>query len=202
MTVAGVGMRSPARLGWVLLATWALLALVLDVFWIDLYDRLFVPALLLPFALWVGLAGLVGFLVFRGSSRASVALLVAIVAVGVAQVTLGGKVGIAARFYSLRPKYQAVVDALEAGVAPMPGLPHHLEKGPPIRVAFPWPGGLGDNWCGVVFDPSGMVMKVGDSGQSPTRPDDPALQQVRMWFGGVMIRCEPLGGPWYYCRFT
>jgi hypothetical protein len=206
MAQAGVGARSTCKLMWGLIIVWTMLALLLDVFWIDLYDRLWVIALLLPMTLWLGLAVLAGFIAVRGFQERiwamSIGLLLALAMAGAVQGSVGGRIGLLARFYALRPSYQEIIEAIEAGID-RPGEPRHLvEKGPPLRVAFPWPGGLLDNWCGVVYDPSGLVMKA-----KRFRPDlsnfgDPTLQDVKKLFGGDLRSCEPLGGPWYFCCFT
>lgn len=62
------------------------------------------------------------------------------------------------------------------------GVPYRVDD-PPERIAFPWPGGIIDNWTGVVWDPSGSA------------PPENA-------FGGQLIHAVHLGGPWYLCSFT
>jgi hypothetical protein len=206
MEQAVVEPRSTGRLGWLLLFTWTLLALILDVFWIDLADRLWVIALIFPLALWSGLAGMAIPVAVRGIRRrpraATFGLLLALIVAGFAQASFGGQLGILTRFYALRPKYQAIVKALETGAAPPGGLRHIVDNGPPLRVAFPWPGGIGDNWCGIVYDPSGLVMKAREIKPDLSNFSDPAFHNVRMLFGGDLRSCEPLGGPWYFCCFT
>jgi hypothetical protein len=114
----------------------------------------------------------------------------------------GQRLGTLARFHALKPRYESVVAALADGRDPGIRVAHRVEQGPPLRVAFPWPGGILDNWCGVVYDPSGLVMKA-----RPLKPDlsslgAPDLQKVRALFGGDLFYCEPLGGNWYFCSFT
>jgi hypothetical protein len=206
MEEAVVEPRLTGRLEWLLLFTWTLLALALDVFWIDLCDRLDFIALLFPLALWLGLTGRAISVAVRGirgrSRAATIGLLLALILAGLAQASFGGQVGILARFYTHRPKYQAIVKSLEAGVAPPGGVRHIVDNGPPLRIAFPWPGGIGDNWCGVVYDPTGLVMKARDIKADLSNFSDPAFHSVRMLFGGDLRSCEPLGGSWYYCCFT
>ncbi len=37
------------------------------------------------------------------------------------------------------------------------GIRYDIDAGPPVRLAFPRPGGILDNWEGVVYDPSDRV---------------------------------------------
>jgi hypothetical protein len=112
------------------------------------------------------------------------------------------EIGIFARFHALKPRYRAIVRAIEAGEVP-PAEPRYIvEKGTPIRVAFPWPGGMLDNWCGVIYDPSGLLRKAGRFQRGLSHFSDPALQEARALFGGDLWSCEPLGGDWYFCCFT
>jgi len=69
------------------------------------------------------------------------------------------------------------------------GVEYRVEIGP-TRVIFPWPGGLLDNWYGVVHDPSGGVTRA---------PQDEAIREL---FGGDIIGVRHLWGPWYLCSFT
>lgn len=198
--------RTTRRIEWILIGVWAVLALVLDVFWSDLYDRLWVIALLFPLALWLGGLWLTWSIAARGfRERAwtpAVLLLAAMVAMGTVQGVFGREIGIFARFQALKPGYLKVVRAIDAGEAPPHGTRCIVEKGPPIRVAFPWPGGMMDNWCGVVYDPSGLLRKASRFKPDPAGVGDPAQREVRGWFGGDLYRCEPLGGDWYFCCFT
>jgi hypothetical protein len=79
------------------------------------------------------------------------------------------------------------------------GVPYMIDFGPPRRVAFSY-GGLVDNWCGVVFDPTGEVLKINDlpPGGSPGWRNHPMTKL----FGGDMTSCRPLESPYYFCCFT
>lgn len=106
---------------------------------------------------------------------------------------------IALRFKQMRKDFDVVVLREAAGL-PNPGEPrvrYLVERGPPLRVAFPSPGGVGDNWCGVVFDSSRAVMSVNGFGWS-----DPRLTPFKKLFGGDMFACQHLDGPYYHCCFT
>lgn len=66
------------------------------------------------------------------------------------------------------------------------------DEGPPVRYAFYWQRGILDNWSGVVYDPSGELMKVNDS----------TNHGLHLLFGGTLYKCERLRGHWYLCWFT
>jgi hypothetical protein len=77
----------------------------------------------------------------------------------------------------------------------------YVELGPPLRVAFS-EGGLLDNWHGIVYDPTALVLKANLLKRDYSNRHDPAMKEVQGLFGGMMIRAVPLGGPWYRCYFT
>jgi hypothetical protein len=67
------------------------------------------------------------------------------------------------RFTSLRAQYATLVAEVQSG-ATLPttwgeqnGIRFQVDSGPPMRVAFLQPGGILDNWEGVVYDPTGRV---------------------------------------------
>src|SRR5688572_25673296 len=136
---------------------------------------LYVPAihLLAPWAPWAAYAvvDLAIVTTLRGAAPdVSRAWFVAAVA-GAAGLTAawwplsraGEPVYLAWRFGHYRPRYDAVVaDATRGGLGQLPawawarrhGVELKVDSGPPLRVAFLEPGGLLDNWIGVVYDPS------------------------------------------------
>jgi hypothetical protein len=61
-----------------------------------------------------------------------------------------------------------------------------FDAGPPPRAVFSW-GGLGDNWQGVVVDPTGTIMDV---------------ERNRAAFGGRLLNCRPLSKVAFLCSFT
>ena len=111
------------------------------------------------------------------------------------------------RLRALQPRYEAIVarlaqlpDSAERGA--IDGIGYVVDAGPPLRVAFPQPGGIIDNWEGVVHDPTGVVAQAqgwsyADGQQTFTAP--PAV--VRL-FGGDLVDCVPVEGPFYRCWFT
>jgi hypothetical protein len=104
-------------------------------------------------------------------------------------------------FMAKRPAYEAVVTSLERGRAPpqRPDL-RYVAEGVPLRVAFPGDG-IGDNWSGVVYDPTDQVRaargwKRGKPGRYTAPP------RVQKWFGGDLVTCSHLAGHFYRCGFT
>ncbi len=116
--------------------------------------------------------------------------------------------GLQLRFYRLKPEYSEIVAMLQSGSISQKGTHHGIayksENEPEFRVSFSW-GGIIDNWHGVIYDPSGRIMRCNKSdprfpGQGPR--DDEELGKIRMIFGGTLYKAEPLGNYWYLCWFT
>jgi hypothetical protein len=109
---------------------------------------------------------------------------------------------------SNRHRYEAIIRELE--IKPIKeerwhqsgSIDYVVDPGPPLRVAFPQPGGILDNWVGIVYDPSGMVMRANEFKADRSNWDDPSLAQVKLLFGGILIRCVHIGGHYYRCWFT
>jgi hypothetical protein len=199
-------MQTGRSLGWVLIAAWALLALLVNSLRFELAEAFFILAPLFPFALWAGFAGISAFLAVRGvrhgAARSAALSLGALLVLGVVFGLYGARIGTLTKFYTLRPRYEAVVTAIKAGQRPATRVHYQVDERPPLRVAFPWPGGILDNWCGVVYDPTGLVKKARLFKPDLTNLGDPSLSDVRSLFGGDLCFCEPLGGDWYFCCFT
>ena len=103
--------------------------------------------------------------------------------------------------------YQLVIEKAAAGTITESGETpnstcYYVDPGPPIRVAFPWPGGIIDNWYGAVFDPSGEVMEVNKFERDFSNWQEPSLQGTKKLFGGHLHYAEHLYGSWYLCYFT
>ena len=60
----------------------------------------------------------------------------------------------------------------------------HIEPGPPLRVVFVQPAGVLDNWVGIVYDPTGIVINARQFKDDWSNWNDPALKEVRQMFGG------------------
>lgn len=157
------------------------------------------PFLLLPAALWHAV---------RPDRRRRGLLLAIVVVVGAwiqAQIFLAAGSS-ADRLYFWRQvdRYERLLGRsdLDAGKPRwqcIEGVMVVVQPGEPRRVAFPLPGGLLDNWRGVVYDPSGEAMRVNALEKwSDQWRDDP----VAGWFGGDMVECRHLRDHFYLCSFT
>lgn len=109
------------------------------------------------------------------------------------------------RFDSHIAQYQHIVSEANAGRMPSgygidESIRFHVDQGPPIRVAFPQPGGTLDNWEGIVYDPTGDVLKA----QGWTGPDGKltAPSDIISLFGGTLVSCIKIDGDYYRCSFT
>jgi hypothetical protein len=188
---------------------WALIGLVLALSFRLAVDHLWVLAVL-PIFLWaaagVGLLLALTWRAFRRTPRAvPVRLGGVILATGILFVpamSLGGVLTEKIRFAVYRPYYDEVVATVEGrspdGFAMLRGHIYLVDDGPPVRVAFMWPGGVIDNWCGVVHDPSAEVLKVNDL----TDEDAWRRSPITHLFQGDMISCHVLDAPYYLCCFT
>jgi hypothetical protein len=76
---------------------------------------------------------------------------------------------------------------------------HYIDLGPPVRVAFNRQGFL-DNWSGIIYDPTGIVMQA--DGFDPVSGDFAASDKITKLFGGDLVNCRHLWGNYYDCSFT
>ena len=145
----------------------------------------------------------------KDRSPASLVLLLAYLGAGLALWVWGGWLGASGdrllfryRFAHSLGTYERVVASLSAAPreSPATGAPTFvLDSGPPIRVAFPLPGGILDNWEGVVYDPTGEVLRARGWGPGNTFTAPPAIRSL---FGGDLVICRLVRRPYYRCWFT
>lgn len=75
----------------------------------------------------------------------------------------------------------------------------YVDRGPPLRIAWITNPGFLDNWSGIVFDPTGVVMQAdGWDERGKWRAPD----SVTRLFGGDLVSCRHLRGDYYVCAFT
>ena len=96
--------------------------------------------------------------------------------------------GVYVKFYLDRPAYDAAVLEASQGHVPqcVTAKTCSYQSDSNANLAFPWEGIL-DNWIGVIHDPSGGVMDA---------------ESAKGIFGGDLLGCEHLDGPYYLCSFT
>lgn len=120
---------------------------------------------------------------------------------------IGNSITTRVRFSLQRTAYDQVVareraTTPEAGLRESSGMRYVVDTGPPMRIAFIWPGGIIDNWCGAVYDPTGVVMRSSDfNGDWETWYDQVSSDIINL-FGGDLLHCEELDAPYYHCCFT
>jgi len=131
-----------------------------------------------------------------------------IIASGIVFALSGGRHwGERTRFSLARPGYerrlQEILQSFERGT-PMGSQPgeYLIKPGPPARVAFMWQNGVADNWIGLVYDPTGIVMRANQFKVDWSNWSDPALEPMKGLFGGDIVRTRHLQDNWYICVFT
>ena len=77
------------------------------------------------------------------------------------------------------------------------GVEFIVDPGPPVRLAFPTGVGFLDNWSATVYDPSAAV----GAARGYTATGFSAPRAVHQLFGGDIVWCRRLGGPYYHCGF-
>jgi hypothetical protein len=80
------------------------------------------------------------------------------------------------------------------------GVDFIIDTGPPRRLAFPKPGGFLDNWSGVIYDPTGVVMRA--DGFDPITGEFAAPDRITKLFDGDLVSCSHLIDDFYDCSFT
>jgi hypothetical protein len=115
----------------------------------------------------------------------------------------GAWLGSLSRLGFNRSHYEAIIAKARSGgtttaFAEDGGVTYAIDVGPPVRVAFN-PDGILDNWSGIVFDPTGEVMKAHgfDASGRFYAPD-----RITKLFGGDLVSCRHLWGNYYNCSFT
>ena len=175
---------------------------------------------ILTLGLWA-LYAVVGFVLFgvmawrgwrRGRLRGALlgggamVLLEVALALGLPYVSAAGdQFQFARRFARMKPQYEAIVARVVAAPEPRggeaSGIVFEVDAGPPRRVAFPQPGGITDNWEGVVWDPTGVVRSA-TGWRHGIAGDYTATAEARRLFGGDLVACRHIADHFYRCWFT
>jgi hypothetical protein len=122
--------------------------------------------------------------------------------------TTGRRWTVEYRFASARATYDRIVAELPEGETSVQRLTgptgeYFIDPGPPVRVAFVLPPGrFVDNWCGVVYDPTGDVMQANRFDGDWASWEDKVPTEIIKLFGGDMLTCRELDSAYYHCCFT
>jgi hypothetical protein len=217
---AGPDIVTPRRSLTVAVVAWMAGGVLLGYFYTAL-DEPLIPAGAFLWLVWIALgvvlAGLsaVGAARHRPSRRLGVAAAMFVLATiagsrafGPSLVRFGDRTRFRRQFARDLPLYRAIVADLErrkdapSGQVVSQTIRYIVEPGPPLRVAFPLPGGILDNWEGVVYDPSDEVLIAGEIRPDLSNWNEPRFRAIRMWFGGELRYAERVTGHFYRCWFT
>jgi hypothetical protein len=188
---------------------WVIATLLLLVFFPDLASVLGILMLGVQLAFLAFAINLLVCALARMRRSPRVATVCALIIVGglVFAFTGGRSWGESARFAIVRHSYehrlQEILSSFERGT-PMESryAEYEIEPGPPVRVAFMWQAGVTDNWVGLVYDPTGIVMKANEFKRDWSNWKDPALEPVKRLFGGDIVQTRHFKDHWYLCVFT
>jgi hypothetical protein len=192
------------------LVTGLVLALTAELAWEHLWIAAYWPTI--AWVIWgIALLGLELLRLRRPQRRRAVAVeLAAMVVVAVAflpTARMGAWLTATIRFRLQRPRYERLIAELSSVPSDRRehrwhGIRYIAEQGPPLRVAFPWPGGILDNWCGVVYDPTKLVLQANNFTGDWEKWRQQVPGEVIVLFGGDMLHCNEIDPPFYYCCFT
>lgn len=199
-----------------LAAAWTLGTIVLLFFAQSLREELWIIEMFVEmawFATGLVLLAVCSFVAARRRGRRPVIATGWMAAVLCAAIFTGGYLAHAGADWRMRRRFERNLPRYQRAVTMVrrdrlgPGTHHSgvmfvVDEGPPVRVAFPWPGGVIDNWQGIVYDPTGEVLKANRFGRTWSTSGDPPLAGVVKLFGGDMFYCEAVRRPWYFCQFT
>jgi hypothetical protein len=193
-----------------LVAGWSLLLVLRFLFEVELWNAFWFLTLWFDVALiavGLGLIGSVHWALSRSQKAWRNVVVVAVITIGsVAYLTdVFDGAGARFRFWRLQDDYAEIVKLIEDRTLPLNGtyngIDFQTEKGSELRMAFSW-GGILDNWYGVVYDPTGLVLQVNADRTDSPQARAPGSRNANELFGGVLYSARPLGGHWYMCYWT
>ncbi|MFT7617833.1 MAG: hypothetical protein ACI97A_001472 [Planctomycetota bacterium] len=201
--MAAADLKRHKNIAWIFEWAWFFLMLTRFVFWHEIYEELFICALLLDAVLLItGVMLLVHKLVPLRRAREHAFQILAILLILWSYFSWGPLIGTAFKLKRNEAHYQATVDSiLKTNDYAVDSPTIWVDKGPPVRIAFPW-GGITDNWFGIVYDPTGEVLKANQIEIGGENWHNPKFEPVKKLFGGDMHAAQHMWGHWYYCVFT
>jgi hypothetical protein len=176
----------------------------------------FIPFILIFGPLWLGAGVILLALSFERRFRWQATIVRCTLLVGVmataflfgAQLSQwGSRVALRIQFAWRRPDVEHLHADIQAGrLHPAKGNnkasfgDYLFDAGPPVRLAVSL-GGIIDNWCGFVRDPTGVVMTP-DASIPFEEGNTTQVRKARYLLGGYLVSCRPLAPPYYHCCFT
>ena len=111
------------------------------------------------------------------------------------------------RFLLLQSSYEKVVDYASQGEPTVSwpkygSLAYQVDSGPVRRIAFPYSGGVVDNWQATVYDPTDAVSAAQGWVNVSGTQQFSAPPEIRGIFGGDLVWCYRLSGHYFRCAFT
>jgi hypothetical protein len=197
------------------LASGLMLALTVPLGYAYLWILILIPVIIWAiFGLVLGVVS--GWRLRRADQRRRAAATLLCIAAGVVvflpTMQLGAALTDRIRFAVERPRYQKVISMLQdsirttgfpaAGRHDYEGLVYVVHSGRPLRLAFPWPGGIIDNWCGAVYDPTSAVLMANNFTGDWAKWEEQVDPEIKGMFGGDLVHCSELKSPFYHCCFT
>lgn len=91
--------------------------------------------------------------------------------------------GVYVRFFVEKSTYERVVESIKTGNVDLTGKDYILDSVSPLRVAFPWYG-MADNWFGICYDPTGLVMNANILKGDYSNVTDPEYRKAGGLYGG------------------
>ena len=108
--------------------------------------------------------------------------------------------GVYMRFFIEKGAYTRTIENIRAGREPSERK-YILGTQAPLRVAFPWYGAA-DNWFGICYDPTGLVMNANILKRDYSNANDPDYRKAAGLYGGGLRDAIHIWGDWYFCNFT
>ncbi len=167
----------------------------------------FVSPLLLGILWLFGVVLALGLLVSLFDSERRIRRLICLLLVAASFPTFyfyGYDISFYSYFYWHKSQYEAVIAQVNSSTdcqsLLLDKFRTRVDCNSPRRVAIPMPGGIIDNWVGIVYDPTGLVMQANKVPMADLK--NPKYAYVVGLFGGDMISARHLFGHWYVCSFT
>ena len=108
--------------------------------------------------------------------------------------------GVYLRLFIEKGAYTRTIENIKAGREPSERK-YILDTQAPLRVAFPWYGAA-DNWFGICYDPTGLVMNANILKRDYSNVNEPEYRKAGGLYGGGLRDATHIWDDWYFCNFT